>query len=109
MFLVLFLFLGLGVQSYAATAIEEVDIARDGEELENTNLAIDLFLPLENDEPDSMIPAQDRDELFACWIVTLECCCANVETQYCDDGLHGTMMEWYDEICGQKCPGECDL
>lgn len=47
------------------------------------------------------------EKLPQCWIVPVSCSCQRFITQYCDEGLHGTIEEWGDRICCEGCGDGC--
>ena len=42
---------------------------------------------------------QVENEVFTCILVTVVCPCNTYTTQWCDQGLHGTLSEWGDRVC----------
>ncbi len=100
LFLVLFLFAGLSVQSFAATAVEKMDVVNDDKESIEILVSTDLVAAIDGEDT-----ASDEEELFECWIHNVHCMCGFFVTQYCNEGLHGTTQQWEAWICSQA---ECD-
>jgi len=44
-----------------------------------------------------------NSEAAACWIIEYNACGGSVSTQYCNEGLHGTVGEWTGYIVGELC------
>lgn len=111
---VILLVFGLGIQSFASTSLGNFnktisDTETLIEALNNLQIVI-----LDKGETDSN-PFDEKDfplnsdgkQLLDCWIVDIHCSCDTYTTQYCNEGLHGTLMEWADRICCQGCGDGC--
>ncbi len=106
----MFLFIGLSVQGFASTEIQQIDVVKYNKESLNTLPISDLKVFADKIEIKNTITEQENttlyqneEELFGCWLTTLHCSCASINTQWCNQGFHGSMMQWYDNICGQAC------
>ena len=104
LFLVLFLFAGLSVQSFASIGMEKMSVVDDENESLEILVSTDLVVAIDGEKS-----ALNEEELFECWIVTIHCSCQTYVTQYCDEGLHGTIEEWSDSICCQGCGQGCPI
>lgn len=100
LFLVLFLFAGLSVQSFASIGMEKMSIINNENESWEILVSTDLVVAIAEENFDL-----NNSELFECWIYNVHCMCGFFVTQYCNEGLHGTTQQWEAWICSQA---ECD-
>jgi hypothetical protein len=56
------------------------------------------------DAAEDAVPPSKQELPAACWIVFIHVTCGGTyQTQYCTDGLHGTVQEWVDRINAAAC------
>ncbi|MDX1939290.1 MAG: hypothetical protein SFU99_01995 [Saprospiraceae bacterium] len=102
LFLVLFLFAGLSLQSFASIGMEKMSVTDDVNEYLQRAFFNDSEIMINENEAKNTI---NTSEVFECWIHNVHCDCGFYVTQYCNEGLHGTIQQWEEWICGQS---ECN-
>jgi hypothetical protein len=71
-----------------------------GEEI--TQEIIDLITPEAAEAPTEIKAISEED--LECWIVDVSVSCGGTyETQYCDEGLHGSLTDWVMQVDGWAC------
>lgn len=71
-----------------------------GEEI--TQEVIDLITPEAAEAPTETKAVSEED--LECWIVDVSVSCGGTyETQYCDEGLHGSLTDWLMQVDSWAC------
>ncbi len=106
-FLVCLMFIGISVHGSATSDFTIVDGKIPNITLQTSQKIEVLTKQILSDNIGIKKSKQAPQKLPQCWIVPISCSCERFTTQYCNEGLRGTLEEWADRICCEGCGDGC--
>ena len=100
-------FLFLSFQNFASSGVDILSFDESISQITSeatTSVIIDV---IEDAEKQLENMNSGSEELPQCWIMPISCSCGTFETQWCDDGYHPPLIEWYNYICCAGCGDDC--